>query len=48
MAQIAEIVDKESVIPFISERLPLSKLASAHEKMRQTHGKVLILVNWNR
>ncbi|MBT8340237.1 MAG: NADP-dependent oxidoreductase [Desulfatitalea sp.] len=45
LAQIAELVDKGSVKPFISERLPLSKLASAHGKMGQTHGKVLILVN---
>lgn len=45
LSQIAELVDEGYVKPFITERLPLSNLAAAHEKVGQTRGKVLILVN---
>ncbi|MBT8342085.1 MAG: NADP-dependent oxidoreductase [Desulfatitalea sp.] len=45
LSQIAALVDEGVVKPFISERLPFSNLAAAHEKFGQTHGKVLILVD---
>jgi NADPH:quinone reductase-like Zn-dependent oxidoreductase len=48
LSQIADIVDEGHVKPFITERLPLINLVVAHEKVGQTRGKVLILVNDNK
>jgi NADPH:quinone reductase-like Zn-dependent oxidoreductase len=45
LSQIADIVDQGQVKPFITERLPLKELAAVHEKVGQTRGKVLLLVN---
>jgi NADPH:quinone reductase-like Zn-dependent oxidoreductase len=47
LSQIADIVNEGHVKPFITERLPLSNLVAAHEKVGKTRGKVLILVNDN-
>ncbi|MGU3472539.1 NADP-dependent oxidoreductase [Paenibacillus sp. D51F] len=45
LSQIAQLVDAGAVSPFITERHPLSNLASVHEKMGQMRGKVLLLVD---
>ncbi|WP_314590935.1 NADP-dependent oxidoreductase [Paenibacillus terrigena] len=44
LTQIAQLVDDGVIKPFITERHPLSNLASVHEKMGQMRGKVLLLV----
>jgi len=48
LSQIADVVDEGHIKPFITERLPLSDLAAAHEKVGKTRGKVLILVDDNK
>jgi NADPH:quinone reductase-like Zn-dependent oxidoreductase len=45
LSQIADIVDQGHVKPFITERLALKELAVVHEKVGQTRGKILLLVN---
>jgi NADPH:quinone reductase-like Zn-dependent oxidoreductase len=45
LSKIADLVDQKFVKPNISERVPLSQLPSVHERVGQTHGKVLIIVN---
>ncbi|HEY1869844.1 MAG TPA: NADP-dependent oxidoreductase [Chitinophagaceae bacterium] len=45
LSKIADLVDHKYVKPNISERLPLSQLPSVHEKVGQTNGKVLFIVN---
>ncbi|MDH6368861.1 NADPH:quinone reductase-like Zn-dependent oxidoreductase [Paenibacillus sp. PastF-3] len=45
LSQIADIVDQGHVKPFITERLALKELAAVHEKVGQTRGKILLLVN---
>ncbi|MEK5397183.1 NADP-dependent oxidoreductase [Paenibacillus sp. FSL K6-2859] len=45
LSQIADIVDQGYVKPFITERLVLKELAAVHEKVGQTRGKILLLVN---
>ena len=45
LAEIARLVDEGHLKPFITERLPLSNLAAAHEKAGQTPGKALIVVD---
>jgi NADPH:quinone reductase-like Zn-dependent oxidoreductase len=44
LSQIAKLVDDGHIKPYITERSPLSSLASVHEKMGQMRGKVLLLV----
>lgn len=44
LSQIAGLVDNGAVTPFITERYPLSKLGSVHERMGQMRGKVLLTV----
>lgn len=45
LSQIADLVDKGNVKPFITERVALNNLATVHKKVGQTRGKVLISVN---
>ncbi|MCS7461292.1 NADP-dependent oxidoreductase [Paenibacillus doosanensis] len=45
LAQIAELVDEGHVKPVITEKLPLLHLAAAHEKVGETRGKVLVIVD---
>ena len=45
LLQIGELVDAGSVTPFITERVPLSELASVHQKAGRTSGKIVILVD---
>jgi NADPH:quinone reductase-like Zn-dependent oxidoreductase len=45
LSQIADIVDQGYVKPFITERLVLKELTAVHEKVGQTRGKILLLVN---
>jgi NADPH:quinone reductase-like Zn-dependent oxidoreductase len=44
LSQIAKLVDDGHIKPYITERYPLSSLASVHEKIGQMRGKVLLLV----
>jgi NADPH:quinone reductase-like Zn-dependent oxidoreductase len=44
LSQIAKLVEDGHIKPYITERHPLSSLASVHEKMGQMRGKVLLLV----
>lgn len=45
LSQVANLVDAGHIKPFITERVPLSNLATVHEKVGQTRGKVLIYVS---
>lgn len=45
LTQIARLVDEGAVVPFITERFPLSEVRTVHELAGKTRGKVLIEVD---
>lgn len=45
LTQIARLVDEGAVVPFITEKFPLSEVRTVHELAGKTRGKVLIEVD---
>ncbi|WP_142828481.1 NADP-dependent oxidoreductase [Planococcus soli] len=45
LTQIVRLVDEGAVVPFITERFPLSEVRTVHELAGKTRGKVLIEVD---